>query len=379
MRHRGWLAIGALILMLSVLAVISNERRQPEGSAPPLSSHSNQPDGARALALWLHEIGYRSERIEFQPFRLDHGIDALFVLAPTRGFEDGEVTETLRWVRSGGTLVVATEQDNALLQALDAVVRAQSSFADTAAPVQPVFSGPPLRSITIDGGAVLRLAHPDWVAVLGDGDETTVGATRQLGAGRVFVLASEYTFSNVALNEADNAALTRHVLAGLPHGSRVVFDEYHHGLTEHGTLNARLVREPWGWAILYSITAVFAWTAFAGKRFGRAVPPVPPGTRRSSAEYVSTLGGLLRRGNHGDWLRQHYVAQVKRALGARFRVPSDQPTPAFVAAIALRRPEARALEAPLTRLEQGAQLDEHATIALMREVDAVTRTISGNR
>jgi hypothetical protein len=191
------------------------------------------------------------------------------------------------------------------------------------------------------------------------------------------LIAAEYPLSNAGVGEADNGALALSLLVGLPRGSRIVFDEYHHGLTEHGTLNARLVREPWGWALIYLGVAVFAYLALAGRRFGRAVAPAGTRVHRSSAEYVETLGGLLRRGRHAGWLRDHYASQVKRALGARFRVPADQPAQAFIAELAPRRPEAAALAAPLARLETPARLDDAETLALMREIDRIERELLG--
>ncbi|HEX5165417.1 MAG TPA: hypothetical protein VFV93_08485, partial [Thermomicrobiales bacterium] len=148
-------------------------------------------------------------------------------------------------------------------------------------------------------------------------------------------------------------------------------------LTEHGTLNQRLVREPWGWAVLWAAAFTFAWLAFSGKRFGKALRPPPSWARRSSGEYVTTLGTLLRRGKHERWLRDHYAAQVKRAIGSRYRIRADQPAREFASALSERRADAADLAAPLERLESPQPLDGATTLALMRDVDDLKRRMGG--
>jgi hypothetical protein len=240
-----------------------------------------------------------------------------------------------------------------------------------------VFISPPLESVTTDTRTSFELPDAGWVPLLGDDAGSPVAAVLTYGQGRIHVLSSEYPLTNAGIGEADNAAYVLHVLAGIPRNGTIVFDEYHHGLTEHGTLTQRLVREPWGWAVLWAVAFTFAWLAFSGKRFGKAQPPPPSWARRSSGEYVATLGALLRRGKHEHWLREHYVAQVKRALGSRYRVRADQPAREFVAALSERRADAVALATPLERLEAPQPLDEATTLALMRDIEAIRRGMGG--
>jgi hypothetical protein len=207
--------------------------------------------------------------------------------------------------------------------------------------------------------------------------EEPVAAAATLGRGRAYALAATLPLSNAGLSRADNWKLVLHFLAAVPRGSTVVFDEYHHGLTEHGTLGARLLREPWGWAILYVAALLFAFVALRGRRFGRALPSFQNGPRRSREEYVSTLAALLRQGGHRAWLCEQYAGQVKRALGTHFRVQADLPAREFVAALAAQRPEAAALASPLSRMEGKEAGDDAAVVALMHEVDAIGDRLVG--
>ena len=192
-----------------------------------------------------------------------------------------------------------------------------------------------------------------------------------MGRGCVYVVASLDPFSNGYLGHADNWALVLHLLGGVPAGGLLLFDEYHHGLTENGTLNSYLLGEPWGWAILYGALLIFAYLALAGRRFGRAVAPTMAGARRERAEYVATMAGLFRHGRHQVWLCRQFAGQVKRSLASRYRIPADLPAADFVSSLAALRPEAATLAGPLERLERVEAIDEAAALALMREADTL--------
>ncbi|HYI16446.1 MAG TPA: DUF4350 domain-containing protein [Thermomicrobiales bacterium] len=376
---RGILIVGGLLVLLALLAVVarSNETSGVEG--PALSMHVTVEDGGRALYIWLSELGYDTRPLEYSTFEVSDDVDALFILAPSFDLTEAESADVLDWVADGGTLLLVSEIPTQTFDDLGLNVRSHGVVLDSAIPLQPVFTSSPLEQMTVDATTHFEFPDAAWVPLLGAGDDARepVAAVLAHGQGRVHVLSSEYALSNAGIGETDNAAYVLHALAGIPRGGTVVFDEYHHGLTEHGTLTQRLVREPWGWAVLWTVAFTFAWLAFSGKRFGKALPPPPSWARRSSGEYVTTLGAMLRRGKHDRWLRQNYVAQVKRALGGRYRIRADQPAREFVAALSARRADAADLAAPLERLEAPQQIDEATTLGLMRDIDAIKRRMGG--
>lgn len=376
---RGILIIAGLVVVLAMLAIVarSNETSGVEG--PALSMHVTVEDGGRALYIWLSELGYDTRPLEYRTFELSDDVDALFILAPSFDLTEDESERVLDWVERGGTLLMVSEIPSQLLDDLDVNVRSHGGVLESATPLQPVFMTPPMNRMTVNATTHYELPDAAWVPLVGVGDDAgdPVAAVLALGRGRIHVLSSEYALSNAGIGNAGNAAYVSQVLAGVPRGGTVVFDEYHHGLTEHGTLTQRLVREPWGWAVLWTVAFTFAWLAFSGKRFGKALPPPPNWARRSSGEYVTTLGSMLRHGKHESWLRQNYAAQVKRALGSRYRVRADQPAREFVAALSERRADAADLAVPLERLEAPQPLDESATLGLMRDIDAIKRRMGG--
>lgn len=376
---RRLLIVGTLVVLLTLLAVVARSNQSSGVEGPRLSIHVTVEDGGRALSIWLAELGYDVRPLEYRAFRLDDDIDALFVLAPSIDISEAESDQILDWVGRGGTLLLVADEPNQVLDDLGVAVRVRGVDVQDAVPLQPVFLNPPVRSVRVEPLTRLQLPGPEWVPLLGTANDNTgpVAATATYGSGRIHILSSVSPLTNEGIGVADNAAYVTNVLAGVPRGGTVVFDEYHHGLTERGTFNQRLVREPWGWAALWAIAFTFVWLAFSGKRFGKALPPTPSWARRSSGEYVTTLGTLLRRGKHESWLRRNYTSQVKRALGSRYRVRADQPAREFVDELSRRRADADELAVPLERLESAQQLDEVTTLRLMQDVDAIQRRIGG--
>lgn len=367
------------LLLLGLVSVIFSNTDPASDSGPALRTGSNRPNGARALLVWLEDLGYHTSTNAFREFSVDPATRVLFVLRPTEAFEDDALAEIAAWVQSGGILIMAADTPNALMSDWGVHVLRQTLGTQHAAPRQPVFLDPPVHNTRFEGFAVLTLNHTAWTPLISTPGDVTrpLLAVRHVGNGTVYALSDPFIFSNRAIGDLDHAALVLNLLSDVPAGSQVTFDEYHHGLTEHGTLNARLLREPWGWAIIYVAVTFMLYLAFSGRRFGRAAPHAPIAALRSRAEYVATMGALLRRGNHTAWLRTQYAIQIKRALGARFQVRADQPARDFATAIGLRGGDISEIGPLLERLESSYTLSEQETIELMRDVERVTNRLTG--
>jgi hypothetical protein len=365
------MAVAAVLgTALIALALLEPYLGRPQVGPPgPPTIHSSRAGGARALALWLTDLGYEVVSIEGRPFAVEPDVELLFVLDPFSGLSDAHAEAIIGWVERGGTLVLADDATNRLISRLGAeVVEARRELARVR-PRQPLLLGG-VREVEADARARIALGRGDWLPLLGPADGgDSVAALADRGSGRVYLLSTFRPFSNDGIGAADNADLVLALLGGLPPGAVVAFDEYHHGLTEHGTLLARLVREPWGWALMWSSAAAFAYLALAGRRFGRARPDAGERPARGRGEYVATLAESLRQGHQREWLRRAYVAQLKRGLGRRFRVGAELSTGAFVAALAARRPEAAGLAEPLERIESAAGLSEAGLVEAMRRAE----------
>ncbi len=366
------IAVGfvALSLLLGFTALVERFASSPS-DGPVLSVHSTSETGARALYLWMAESSYQTSVLEYRSFSLDPKAKLLFVLAPGPNLTDAHAAEIASWVERGGTLVTSAETDGPLLTKLGVKVQPQDKSLGHLVPLQPIFQSLPIRSVETDKASIIEPTRPEWVPFLGpaDGGHRVVGAVARIDSGRAFVLAANEPFSNKGLPRADNWLLVRYLLDSVPGGSQVVFDEYHHGLTEHGTLGMRLVNEPWGWAILYSGALLFAYVALSGRRFGAPQGRRIERTRRSRSEYVSTISALLRQGGHREWLCREYASQLRRDLGARYQVPASLAAEEFVARLARTNPEAAGFAPQLRRLEDTSPKDDASATALIREAE----------
>ena len=350
--------ITLLAILLIAAAVIAGIASQPKNASqqiewnPTYNVHSSSPEGTRAFALWLNSLGYTSSTLEYRPFEIDSHDSLLLMLFPTLDPTSAQVSAITDWVKQGGTLIVADDEENDLLQQLGLSVLPGLRRLSDVQLVDPSFNQPPVDPSTIYTYGSLKLRNPAWVPVLNDFEtDEIVGATRTLGNGSVYAFSTGDLFSNIGLTQAGSRDFVLNLLNRAPRGSTVVIDEYHHGYTEQGTFTRQLITQPWGQAIIFIAILLFTFIALAGRRFGAAIRPVARAAKRARAEYAQTLASLLQQRDQREWLRDHYVYQLKRALGKRFRVRSSLPTDEFVDQITLRNADAAALAGPLKELE----------------------------
>lgn len=321
-----------LILTPLVVAAVITLQASSERTTTPsvdLLSDSTAPNGAKAVYLWLETLGYRVERMEYRRFEPDRRTAVLLVLAPSDRPLKDELTTMRRWVEDGGTLIVAASPssplaqlpgiapsvtDNAAAPILDEFgieLRPLPTPQAEAAPSQPLLLRPAVRQARVEARHFVA-GSSRLVPYLGD-PEHPVAASLEVGQGQLYVLASTYALCNRGLNQADNAALLLNWLPPPGEAGVVAFDEIHHGRSEARSLPYHLVREPWGWALLYALGVAFLYVVLDGRRFGRAVPSIVD-TRRSAAEYVVSVADLLRRGGKSSWVARHYERRLRRQL-----------------------------------------------------------------
>jgi len=385
-RQRRLLLPGILVgvlLLIALLSVISAARQstiETPSAYPEYNVHSSAPDGTRALALWLRDLGYVPRTLEYEPFRLQADDGLLFMLFPTIDANDAQIADIDAWVRDGGTLVLAADRPNSLLEHFGATLIPDYPRSLNMQPLQPLLFQPPVQPTDVDSYGRLLLHDPGWVPLLGQGrNRPLIAASRTLGSGRIIALTTGDPFSNAGLTQPGNAAFVLNLLVGVPVGSGVAIDEYHHGFTEQGTLGYRLVHRPWGWSIIFLALTGFVYLALSGRRFGSIVKPYVQGTRRARAEYATTLASLLQQGGHGEWLRDQYLDQLKRRLGARFRLRSNGTTTDFVTQLVERAPGAAALREPMQQLDASPVPDEQTLIGLIRETEQIATELIDRR
>lgn len=334
---RDALLVGGLLLLVGLVSAALVRGESAGEQAVWLASDSNERDGARALALWLASQGHAVERLAYREFELSDEVDLLFVLAPLTPFTSVELDRVDRWVRRGGTLVLAygagegVFADESLLDHFDARLELLPEGPDALTLSQPLLIYPAVGPIATDAYAGLRLARSRAVvhAAL---DDVPVLVSFPLDRGQVWLTTLGGAFSNAGLHDPASARLIFNLVEAARNPPRVLFDEIHHGrrLSEGG-FDAWLWTSPLGRAGLFLGALLFGFALVRGRRFGRPLPAPEALARRGPEEYVLAMAGLFRRAGLRGAVARHYHDRLKRVLGQRFRIDPGRPDAEFVA------------------------------------------------
>jgi hypothetical protein len=373
--RRDIIALVVLFALLAALIALGPGQGDSAPGAGP-SSHASSPGGALALHRWLADLGYEVARLEYAEFAPEPDADLLVVLGPSERYDREEAEAVRAWVEAGGTLLVAEERPGQsapaapLLAAFDLAIvpAAEPAPAELAPVLQPALGAPVARTLEVMSGATV--AGGASAAPLAGASEAPVLVGLQYGEGYVYASAATHPFTNLGLRHDDNGAMVLNLLRRVPPGGRVVFDEVHHGFVGQPSLRGLLLGTPWGLAALYAALVCAGYLVLTGRRFGRPVPLRAEVDRRSSAEYLASLAGLLRRAGKRSFLLEHYRAGFKRRIARTHGLSPDLDDQALVGAIALSRPaEAQAVAGLLARMAQPA--NEADLLMIVRDADAL--------
>ncbi|WP_128478745.1 DUF4350 domain-containing protein [Halorussus pelagicus] len=282
-------ALAASVLVVAVLAGSS--------SSAALSPYNDDWDGAsdfRALASERGEVVLAHETGAYDSGAADGTV--AFVLSPDSGYASSELVGVSRFVRNGGTLVVASDSDshaNELLGVLGASARLdgrplRDPRSNYRTPAMPVASRVPNASLRAGSFAGLRtgasdaadsvtLNHgtavePNGATVvyntsgyayldadrngrLGPSENLTsapVVTAERLGAGRVVVVSDSSAFIDAMVEEGRNRAFVAALLSG---HDRVLLD-YSHAAGLPPLVVALLVVRESAWLTLAAGVAV---------------------------------------------------------------------------------------------------------------------------
>lgn len=366
--------VAAFALLVALIALGPGSNQSAPGGGP--SSHASSPGGALALHRWLEALDYEVERLQYVAFAPDPAAAMLIVLEPSERYSREEAEAVRAWVEGGGTLLLADGRPGLgapaalLLEAFDlAVALSPDPIAGDFAPVlQPALGAPVARRLALNSVTIVASERSD-LAPLAGSVEAPALAGLQYGAGYVFVSAAAHPFTNEGLRDDDNAAMVLNLLRRVPPGGRVVFDEVHHGFVGEASMRSLLLGTPWGWATLYGGAVLVGYLIITARRFGRPVPLQAEAARRSSAEYLASMAGLLRRAGKGAYVQEHFRSGFKRRLARANGLSPDLDDRDLVAAIAQTRPtDARAIAELLGRMGRPAA-DDQALLELVRDAD----------
>ena len=103
-----WLALAVVGALAAIMFVgLARQTDQEPAAGPPLAARSTEPDGARALLLWLDELGYTVDTDVDADFAIPDGTEIILVLEPAQPPESSDWRALDPWIEAGGTLIVA--------------------------------------------------------------------------------------------------------------------------------------------------------------------------------------------------------------------------------------------------------------------------------
>lgn len=373
------LLIGAFVALVIVSAIIVSRQEPP---AFPLSVRNDRQYGAMALRLWLERSGYQVRETNSSASDLDD-IDVLFKLNEyswDMPSEDVSGDNLREWVEAGNTLIVAGTPFalNDFLTTFDISlgfypnIQTQTIFISAA----PTLVAPPVYETVLISPFPIETERRDVVPHLFTYDGQPVLVSFPQGAGVVWVSGSTYPFTNVGIQQADNGALIANMLASVPSGATIGFDErlFYQG---PNTFNDWLFGTAPGWGIVLAVGMTMVYLFLRGRRFGAPIPLPENRLRREPVEYIQAMATLFRRTGQREAMMQHYQGQLRRRLSERYGVDPKLQGDELVKRVVYVDPSVDEAELRdlLTRLSR-TNVSEHELISVAADVDGYLKKIS---
>ena len=373
------LLIGAFVALVIVSAIIVSRQEPP---AFPLSVRNDRQYGAMALRLWLERSGYQVRETNSSASDLDD-IDVLFKLSDyswDMPSEDVSGDNLREWVEAGNTLIVAGTPFalNDFLTTFDISlgfypnIQTQTIFISAA----PTLVAPPVYETVLISPFPIETERRDVVPHLFTYDGQPVLVSFPQGAGVVWVSGSTYPFTNVGIQQADNGALIANMLASVPSGATIGFDErlFYQG---PNTFNDWLFGTAPGWGIVLAVVMTMVYLFLRGRRFGAPIPLPENRLRREPVEYIQAMATLFRRTGQREAMMQHYQGQLRRRLSERYGVDPKLQGDELVKRVVYVDPSVDEAELRdlLTRLSR-TNVSEHELISVAADVDGYLKKIS---
>ncbi|NJL95622.1 MAG: DUF4350 domain-containing protein, partial [Anaerolineae bacterium] len=290
------------LLVLGLVAVvifsIVTAATSPRERGTLVSVDSVDPDGARALRLWLESSGYEVRELVGRSV-LPEDLNTLFILAPRHAYTRAEALRLQEWVREGHLLIITGPRAtvNSVLEAFEVELDFLRPEQQLQPQTAPALQRPPLAGVTVDAFSPIITQRLDArIHVEVDGAPVLVQMAE--GLGQVWIVGTVRPFTNLGLQDAGSAELILNMLADQPRGTVLGFDEALRADEPPQSLTGWFLRASAGQGILLAAGLTLVFLGLRGRRFGRPFPLREDRLRREPVEYIQAMGNLLRRSGH---------------------------------------------------------------------------------
>ncbi|MFI5282013.1 MAG: DUF4350 domain-containing protein [Candidatus Dormibacterales bacterium] len=325
---RGWILGGVVAILVALAAYVA----QPASDSPEHGSSSDAANGTSAARLFAQAMGHPVDQIagNFSP---PAPPSLMFVFTPA-SYSPDEAAQTVDWVRSGGTLVYASESGDRELDSALSVTRLTGYVPSSGEVGNPVIDG--VNQVAGAGFLMALDPAPGQVPILRTGGGAVTGYEQPVGSGKVIVLSDPLVLCNAYLEKLDNGQFLADLLGTVQPNAVVAFDEYHHGLVLSSVRLQPWVTTPWGAALVWLLVAVFAGLVLRGRAFGPLIPR-PAESARSDVEWSVAVGQMLRRSSARSMTLGLLTAATERRVAEQTGLPV-QPRERFWNALWMRAP-----------------------------------------
>lgn len=417
----------ALLVILNTITYVKEQKVNDSELTANRSTYHAGPTGTRALYDFLSESGYQVMRWRESTDKLlsDSGssVKTFVVVGTTQlPFTEEESQSLLRWVGSGGQLVlIDREPDRQLVPEsgrwmlssrqfdfppLDLDASDANQMTDKVTPLKPV--QPTLLTQDIQevlpsrfAARIKVVAEKHKASSSGDSKadeliESESNAEQSLapiihiadrdgallvdyryGLGRITLLSDPYIAANNGIRLKDNLQLSINTLTNVR--GLVAFDEFHQGKGISQNEFASYFSGTPVLAIAAQIVVLLLliiWTA--SRRFARPLP-LAQIDRRSSLEFVASMSELQERSQAFDLAIENIYSRTRRVLARYAGVDYNSSRSEVASRVAMRSSvDAHSLETLMRQCEEtinGAPTTWRQAIDVVRRLREVERTL----
>ncbi len=328
------LVIGAVVVMFVLLGLTYVLRPLPAKQAIGTpSSYSTDWLGTKAAFLLLQQSGYRVERWESPPEELpeDAAGTTLIFAEPSERGSGAERAAVSRFVSKGGRLLVMGASGASFAPQSAAIPIPDSDL--TPKPFSALLPSPLNRNapeVTMVAPDQWKSLGPSQLAIYDRNGKPGVVWYR-FGKGEVIWWAIASPVSNGSILDKGNLAMFLNSVG--PTNSRVLWDEYFHGMRR--SLSSYFAETPLPWAGLQLALACAAILFTFSRRSGPVRMPAGE-SRLSPLEFVDTLGSLYQTARAAPAAVEIAYQRLRLSLARRLGISANAKLPVLCQAAADR-------------------------------------------